>query len=64
MLPMAGFGIALIGFLINMMGWYWVDSRTVAIFGFVLGALGIAIGWVGVATGQVSIYRDSHKDDQ
>ncbi|HYD82024.1 MAG TPA: hypothetical protein VEC06_19650 [Paucimonas sp.] len=64
-LPVIGFFIALLGALFNFMGWYLVESRTIAIIGFVLCVIGIVTGIVGVAIGQITVVKDAvqNKDE-
>jgi sulfite exporter TauE/SafE len=57
-LPIIGFFLALLGLVCNAIGWYVVDSRTVAILGFLIIVVGIVVGVLGVAIGQWSSLSD------
>ena len=59
--PLAGFFVALVGGVLNVLGWYVFDSRTVALVGFVVCAGGVGFGIVAMLVGQAVVLSDLAK---
>ena len=56
------FLIALVGFALNLAGWYLFDSRVVAGVGLLLVVGGVVCGGVAVVAGQSRFFSPPHVD--
>ena len=56
---LAAFGMAAVGVLLGFVGWYAVDSPSLAKLGFFVTALGVGVGFVVIIVGQVLYGRQA-----
>jgi len=56
--PLGAFAVAAIGGVVNVVGWYLVESRPIALAGFVIAAVGISLGIVAILLAQAIVVLD------
>jgi hypothetical protein len=57
LIPMCGIAILIVGLLVNVLGWYFFESRAVVEVSVVIGILGLGIGFLGLFIAQIATFR-------
>lgn len=57
LIPICGIAILIVGLLVNVLGWYFFESRAIVEVSFGIGILGLGIAFLGLFIAQIATLR-------